>query len=392
MRLFFICLILYSANLVFGIPLTDYDVQETVQAAEDLPMSDGISAYDPLTLANEVIRVGETLVENDLYPMVDAVGATKTILKTAKKTFQQLEGFVAEANEKINAMNVELKNLQKDHAQFKEEYFDEFNKAKSELRQVRHRLRQLADRTTTETRDLKVLLEGLDESDDTFLLKSAIEKMKNLLVLSKDALSEAKEKYYQAIETFENLNSSIQTQNRYLKNLVDTESAEHKAWVDKVRAATYATTVPATVTGFLVADIFGCLGICSTIGNLIVIGTTAASVEESIKSYSAELEKFETLTGNMLVSGQKIDETMKEGIAFLDEEIDVLNRWSNNVDTVSENIDKYPQEYLKKIKAIRTIFINGLNDLQTTACEFLNRGELFENNANTINIPELCRG
>merc|ERR1711911_35423 len=168
MRLFFICLILYSANLVFGIPLTDYDVQETVQAAEDLPMSDGISAYDPLTLANEVIRVGETLVENDLYPMVDAVGATKTILKTAKKTFQQLEGFVAEANEKINAMNVELKNLQKDHAQFKEEYFDEFNKAKSELRQVRHRLRQLADRTTTETRDLKVLLEGLDESDDTF--------------------------------------------------------------------------------------------------------------------------------------------------------------------------------------------------------------------------------
>jgi len=257
---------------------------------------------------------------------------------------------------------------------------------------VRHRLRQLADRTTTETRDLKVLLEGLDESDDTFLLKSAIEKMKNLLVLSKDALSEAKEKYHQAIETFENLNSSIQTQNRYLKNLVDTESAEHKAWVDKVRAAAYATTVPATVTGFLLLDIFGCLGICSTIGNLIVISATAATVEESIKSYSAELEKFETLTRNMLVSGQKIDETMKEGIAFLDEEIDVLNRWSNNVDTVSENIDKYPQEYLKKIKAIRTIFINGLNDLQTTACEFLNRGELFESNANKINIPELCRG
>merc|ERR1712179_878803 len=146
MRLFFICLILYSANFVLGIPITNYDVQETVQAEEDLPMSDEISADDPffLTLLNEVIRVGETLVENDLYPMVDAVGATKTFLKTAKKTFELLEGFVAEANEKINDMNVELKNLQKDHAQFKEEYFDEFNKAKSELKQVRHRLRQLA--------------------------------------------------------------------------------------------------------------------------------------------------------------------------------------------------------------------------------------------------------
>ena len=339
-----------------------------------------------------MIRVGETLLENDLYTMVDAVGATKTILETSKKTFKQLEGFVAEANEKINNLNVKLKSLEKDNAQFKSEYFDEFNKAKSELRQVRHRLRQLAGRTTTETRDLKILLKALDESDDTFLLKSAIEKMKNLLVLSKDALIEAKEKYYQAIETFENLNSSIQTQNRILKNLLDTESEEHKYWKSKVRISAYGGTISSSITGFIIADIAGCMGICSALGNIVVIGTATATIEGIIQSYSAELEKFETLTGDMLVSGQKIDETIKEGIAFLDEEIDVLKRWSNNVDTLSESIDTYPQEYLKKIKAIRTIFINGLNDLQTTACEFLRRGELFENNAKTINIPELCRG
>merc|ERR1711971_17608 len=392
MRLFLnlICLILYSAKFVFGIPLTDTHnaVRETAQAAEDLSMSDKIFTYDPLDIANEVIKVGETLVGNDLYPMVDAVGATKAVLTTAKKTFNKLEAIVSEAKEKIENLNAQLKSLQKEYAEFQDEYFPKFNKAKSELRQVRQRLRQLAERTITETRDLKILLEGLDESDDTFFLKAAIKKMKDLMVLSKDALIEAKEKYNQAIETFEDLNSSIQIQNRFLKNLLDTESEEHKAWEQTIRGASYGASVPIAIGSFAAMDATFCLGFCSTFGNLIVLSIVTASTEETINSYSAELKKFEALTGGMLASGRSIDDTMKEGIAFLVEEIDVLNKWSNNVDTVSQNIDNYPQEYLKKIKSIRTVFINGLNDLQTTATDFLNRGELFENDANTNNNPD----
>jgi len=207
------------------------------------------------------------------------------------------------------------------------------------------------------------------------------------MVLSKDALIEAKEKYNNAIKTFEDLNSSIQLQNRFLKNLLDTESADHKAWEAKVRGAAYGASVPVSVGTFAALDAVGCLGFCSLIGNLAVLGAVTATTEETIKSYTAELEKFEALTGGMLASGQKIDETMKEGIAFLVEEIEILNKWSNSVDAVSTNIDNYPQESLKKYKAIRTVFINGLNDLQTTATEFLNRGELFENDA-TNNNPD----
>ena len=90
------------------------------------------------------------------------------------------------------------------------------------------------------------------------------------------------------------------------------------------------------------------------------------------------MKKIVNQKNNLRHRDKKIDETMKVGIAFLSEEIDVLNKWSNNVDTMSKNIDSYPQEYLKKIKTIRTVFFNALNDLQTTASEFLNRGELFE--------------
>lgn len=57
------------------------------------------------------------------------------------------------------------------------------------------------------------------------------------------------------------------------------------------------------------------------------------------------------------------------------------------MDTVSKNIDQYPQEYLRKIKVIRTTFINALTDLQNTATEFLNRGELFEKEQDDSTTP-----
>lgn len=96
----------------------------------------------------------ETLVENDLYPMVGAVRAAKNILTTAKKTFDELEVFVSDADEKISNLNAKLKKLQEEHenldVEFEDEYLPKFNKAKSELIQVRHRLSKLADRTKTE--------------------------------------------------------------------------------------------------------------------------------------------------------------------------------------------------------------------------------------------------
>merc|ERR1711915_1069429 len=91
----------------------------------------------------------------------------------------------------------------------------------------------------------------------------------------------------------------------------------------------------------------------------------------------AELRKFEKLTGNMLVKGKQIDNKLREANAFLNSEIELIIDWTNNVETVSGNIDSYPEEVLRKYAEIRTIFNDGLDDLQKTAQEFLNRGELF---------------
>merc|ERR1711902_323939 len=87
-----------------------------------------------------------------------------------------------EAEKKILVMNAQLGLLETEEIKFEDNYFQSFNEAKSYLRQTRQELRELADRTVKDVRDLKVLLEDLDKSDDTILLQVSIDKMKDLMI------------------------------------------------------------------------------------------------------------------------------------------------------------------------------------------------------------------
>ena len=151
--------------------------------------------------------------------------------------------------------------------------------------------------------------------------------------------------------------------------MVDTNSAEYKAMTTKLRAGLYGTIGAATV-GCIIADILGALGICSA----AALGTSAAAIaaiEAGIAEYRAEMEKLVTITGRMLKNGKTVDQDINEAIDILTEEIDLINNWANSAEVVSNNIDKYPQEYLKKYITIRTVFSNGLDDLKNAAETFL---------------------
>merc|ERR1712244_106164 len=109
--------------------------------------------------------------------------------------------------------DAELQLLETEELHFEDNYFPAYNEAKRYLRETRQGLRKLADRTVTEVRDLKILLEDLDKTNDTVLLKASLDKMKELMIETLETLKEALEKYNSAVETFDNLNSSIATQN-----------------------------------------------------------------------------------------------------------------------------------------------------------------------------------
>merc|ERR1711902_52194 len=233
-----------------------------------------------------VLDTGNQIISKlDDFPGFTEEGAE--ILKNSNLTKNIAEA-LKEAEENIRAMDAELKLLENEELQFEDNYFPKYNEAKSYLRQTRQALRKLADKTVKEVRDLKVLLEELDESDDTFLLKQSIEKMKDLMISTLETLKEALEKYNLALDTFEKLTSTIRTQNRKLEKLTDKNSAEFKELAIKMRTGLWST-VGATTVGLIIADIFGCLGICSTTG-LAISATAIAGAEGGFAKYTAKLE------------------------------------------------------------------------------------------------------
>jgi len=285
------------------------------------------------------------------------------------KLFDIVSESLLAAEKDILALDIQLAILETENIKFQKIYFPEYNKAKGYLRETKQELRRLAHRTVTDVRDLKLLLNDIDETEDTFFLKRAIDKMKDLMIETLKSLKEARVKYNSAVDTFATLNSSIKIQNLRVKELTDIGSAKYKDWTSKTRAGVYGA-VSATTVGLIIADIFGCLGICSSVG-VVVSGLTAVQVESAIKLYGKELEELKEITYSMLSSGKYFDKTINAAIDQLTEEIELIDNWATSADVVRKNIDKYPQEFLRKYQSIRTVFRNGLDDLRGNAEKFL---------------------
>ena len=314
-----------------------------------------------------LLDIGKGII-NQVDSVVGFTVETRNVFNNSD-LFERIAESLIEAERNILEMDAELQLLETEELHFEDNYFPAYNEAKRYLRETRQGLRKLADRTVTEVRDLKILLEDLDKTNDTVLLKASLDKMKDLMIETLKTLKEALDKYNSAVHTFENLNSSIATHNIKLEKLVTKDSAENKAWREKLRGGAYGTLAGTTV-GCIVADALGALGICSAV-NLATVGISTAAIETAIYRYSAVLEKLKTITGRMLESGQKFDQTIHLAIDILTDEVELINNWANSAEVVNKNIDKYPQQYLAKYRTIRTVFINGLDDLKIVAEQFL---------------------
>jgi len=77
---------------------------------------------------------------------------------------------------------------------FEGSYVATFNEAKSYLQQARQELRDLAETTINEARDMILLLEDYDRNQETVLLEITIDTMKDLVIGSKERLEEALKK------------------------------------------------------------------------------------------------------------------------------------------------------------------------------------------------------
>jgi len=385
--LLFLLVVVYTLpnTLVFGKPTDPSDHANFIDASiQDVKEEVETAISNTFNTAESAI-----VDENDLGIVVKAAKLGTVVFNTCKDMIKKIDKLVKEAEKNIANLSLELKSLKQEDRKYKKEYFSKFSKAKSELRKVRQRLRKLADKTIKETRDLEFLIRSLDEYENAIILKVSLEKMSKLLDTSKKTLTEAVEKYNETIETFENLNSAIQIQNRYIRRLLNEESTEYKEFEEALRAAEIGAGagVGISLAICIPLDITLTWGACSiSAGATAATAATAAVTAEVILARNkAAWHKFQTITGNMIQSGRAVDAAILFAINGFKEEIEVLDKWGNSVDLVASNIEEYPEEYLRMIKPIRDLFISGLSDLRQSAEEFLSRGKLFEENIDIEN-------
>merc|ERR1712062_240578 len=279
----------------------------------------------------------------------------------SSRLFGTVSEGLEEAEQNILEMEAEIENLQLQNISLQNEknYFPEFNEAKSLLRKTRQELRELAERTLSDERSLTFLLDRLDKSHTTArqvtLLKIAIAKMEDLMIETKKRLEEARAKYNEAHEAFDNLILSVAKQNRIVDDaakFMNAKYLEDKEYTETVRR------------NCLIAAVFT-LGLCSLIHHF--------ENEVPLKESRAELADLQSKSGRLLRRTRILNQDIGDAIDVITEEIYLITEWVASAKAVSKNIELYPEDYLVKYQGIKMVFKSGLVDLKNIAKKFLDK-------------------
>merc|ERR1711992_364938 len=264
------------------------------------------------------------------------------------------------AEEDLLQMEVGLKTLtyQFPELRITGNYFTAFNRAKIELR------------------DLKILIQDVNKNEDSFLLEISLGKMKDLMSKTLKTLKEAEENYTKAVETFEDLNSSITSKKEELDKMLTRDYAWRKTvtLVETEVCQNKSKDIHDRVNQFLKdAEHFFKPG---TKDEDIrkVINTEQLCLDrvpDKVSAFEAELEKLQGITGGTLEKTKHFEENIMKAIDVLTGEIDRFDILTEKVKDISQTIDNYPEEYVGEFLTIKTAFITGIDDLKQASEKFL---------------------
>jgi len=325
--------------------------------------------------SSDQLDVGADIV-SQLQSFINFIKETGVILDNSNLTEKVVLSLLeAEQNHLEVKLNLEALQYKVPELQIVGNYFQDYmyNQAESYLRETSQELRKLAHRAVLDVRDVKILMKGFD--NEPVLLKISLGKMEDLMIETLETLKEADKKFRSAVQTFENLNTSIASKYEQLGKMLANDSAEHKAWVDMVAQTATEACKSKTEKGFFgfLKDIdkeIRKIGIDAGIDDAIE-KNCPDHVEDEISKFGAELENLQTITERMLERGDNFVETIKEAIESLTGEIEQINSMTEDAKDVSKNIDNYPTEYLREYQTIQTTFLSGLDDLKTASEKFL---------------------
>jgi len=340
-------------------------------------------------------------VVNELQSFIDFSRETRDLLDNSQWI---QEVFVSLNNTEQNLLDLEVELKTMPYAEMtgvglESNFLPAYNEAKRYLRETEQKLREFAYKTVAEVRDLKTLFAAVDETQDQAerqdLFRFPIDKLTGFMSDTLEKLREANEKYETAKKTFVDLKNFSTRSKEKVEKMLEKDSYEHQNWVKVVREATRnATDVPELVRN-ITAEIKANYKAqierekepavkAAVKAQIDAITETAIKnrtdgfeakikndIKFAIKRYHAKLEKLKEVTANMLESGKSFEETIENAMNILQMKISEISMSTESANFVSENKDKFPQQFLEKYQDISNELIKGLDNLNNSAETFL---------------------
>lgn len=321
-------------------------------------------------MTRSVTGLATNVVEELEDKFVSGTNITKKAIKLLKKKFDEFDALIKEADQNIHVVQQDIASLTTQNLKFTKDFLTDYHTAKEEVRIIRQDLRKLARKTVSACNKMKKLIENWDEKENAFI-KQQFKFMRLLLEESLETLENAKIRYNKAITSINKATEQLRLFSEKVYNMTDVNSQEYQQWTSDARAAAYTTAAGVSI-GLLVADIFGCLGLCSTIGNAATWGATAGTLEAKIKEYTIALEGLIRIGDRVKGNINEFNTEMNGAKAILIEEIKLITDWEVAAEEVNNNIDSFSIEDLKAIAVFQEIFVGDLDVLKKTAEDYLN--------------------
>lgn len=338
-----------------------------------------LAAPNPRDLGNvdaDADQYFEDDIDKDLEKLSNVTGAPKEALENAAENFKKIAGYIKTATENIESIYAEMSQIEALGNEVSKDYLLQFNQVKNDIRECRQELRRLALTTVKHSEDLKDLVDDLDKNPDIVLLQATIDTMKDLLINTKEKLTNANTKYQNAIRVMIDIETRIKILILKLKKRADKNSNEYKKFAAEVRAGTYGGCGGLAVA-MLVADFVGCSGVCSASFTTSCFAAGVSSVEGVLAAYRKSVAEFLEKSNNIKGSIDGMEEAVKEAVNVLEYELSIIHEWEEISDNLSNKIEKYPIKYLQKYKAIKKIFLRNVVDLGEVAQKFLDQPVVF---------------
>jgi len=299
------------------------------------------------------------------------VDTVKNLMDFSQSTVKEVDALLKQSEVALIRLKAESATLNLEEFDFTKNFITKFNEAKLNLLEARRELVSLASETVLLCDNIEIGIRDWQDKYASALLKNQFNQLTRLIDETKTKLSFAREKYAALIDTWLTIDEDIAVFKLKINKATDTSSEEYEAWTTKVRTA-YISGASAVTVGMIIADVFGCLGICSGVVSTITWGSTITSAEMAISNYGSEIERVENQVDNAIERLGKLDLTTKEAVKLITNEMNLVITWQAAAKNVENTMNDFTIEQMQAIKAFQNIFANSVGKLKTAAQNFHN--------------------